>query len=283
MSLIPSPLPTGTTADHNRLRNRDAPDAHRLLQSGNFVDGVSGWEIAEDGSAQFNDVTVRGLFQTASSGKRVEISSTTFDRIEFYTGDANEEDNGFIRVSVAPPNDTPTLTIFPPEFRVTGQDTFLVLKGRAPSIGDGAVELTSPKITLWATGGSDPHVNIDGEMRIGAGKITQEAWNAPTFENSWTNDPGGYDAGYMMDSQGRVHLRGRITGGVANTVAFTLPAAYRPSATTRQVCHGVSSTAGHTGMLVIINASTGGVNINTVFEGGTLDWGSLDGISFDTQ
>ena len=31
-----------------------------------------------------------------------------------------------------------------------------------------------------------------------------------------------------MDPNGVVHLRGLITGGATNTVAFTLPAGYRP-------------------------------------------------------
>src|SRR5690242_15596754 len=31
-----------------------------MMQSPNYVPGVSGWAIAQDGSAEFNDVTIRG-------------------------------------------------------------------------------------------------------------------------------------------------------------------------------------------------------------------------------
>jgi hypothetical protein len=32
------------------------------LQSPNFEDDISGWQIAKDGSAQFNNLTIRGQF-----------------------------------------------------------------------------------------------------------------------------------------------------------------------------------------------------------------------------
>lgn len=37
------------------------------LQSPNFESGSAGWQIAKDGSAQFNDVTVRGTFQAENT------------------------------------------------------------------------------------------------------------------------------------------------------------------------------------------------------------------------
>jgi len=54
------------------------------------------------------------------------------------------------------------------------------------------------------------------------------SWVAPSFQNSWTDFSGSYSAGYYLDPNGVVHLRGLITGGATNTVAFTLPAGYRP-------------------------------------------------------
>lgn len=61
---------------------------------------------------------------------------------------------------------------------------------------------------------------------------TQEAWSAPTLQNSWVNYGSGYDTvGYMKDSLGFVHVKGMIKSGVTTlgTLLFTLPAGYRPS------------------------------------------------------
>lgn len=54
------------------------------------------------------------------------------------------------------------------------------------------------------------------------------AWIAPTLLNSWANTPGLVPAGFMKDSLGFVHLRGRLGGGTSGTMAFVLPAGYRP-------------------------------------------------------
>lgn len=59
----------------------------------------------------------------------------------------------------------------------------------------------------------------------------QEAWIAPSLENSWVNFGGGYTvAGYYKDAFGVVHLKGMVKDGTSlNAVIFTLPAGYRPS------------------------------------------------------
>jgi hypothetical protein len=62
------------------------------------------------------------------------------------------------------------------------------------------------------------------------GSPTIQAWQAPTLLNSWTNSGGTTypPAGYYLGPDGVVHLRGLITGGVTASVAFILPAGYRP-------------------------------------------------------
>lgn len=59
-----------------------------------------------------------------------------------------------------------------------------------------------------------------------------EAFQAPTLINSWVNFGGGVqtDSGYYKDPFGIVHLRGLIKTGAIGTVAFQLPAGYRPFA-----------------------------------------------------
>ena len=80
-----------------------------VLKSSNYVAGTTGWAIDGDGTAEFDNVIVRGfiegtsvtgiinfdtggVFRTASSGQRIEITDVNNDRIEFYTGNGAETD-----------------------------------------------------------------------------------------------------------------------------------------------------------------------------------------------
>jgi hypothetical protein len=72
--------------------------------------------------------------------------------------------------------------------------------------------------------------SIEAEIATKADKI-QEAFIAPTLTNSWVNYGSGFmNAGYMKDEFGFVHIRGTLKSGTFNSVAFTLPVGYRPSA-----------------------------------------------------
>lgn len=63
-------------------------------------------------------------------------------------------------------------------------------------------------------------------------KTALQNWVAPTLLNSWANTGGAYQvAGYWKDTDGNVHLRGRVTGGAFPSVIFTLPTGYLPEAT----------------------------------------------------
>lgn len=105
--------------------------------------------------------------------------------------------------------------------------------------------------------------------------ITQEAWTAPTLQNSWANVGGGYSiAGYYKDTLGRVHLRGYIGSGTYadGTLLFTLPAGYRPT------------------YAMILNSTTNKTHSEVrVFTDGTVKiygagsaYLSMDGLSFET-
>lgn len=57
------------------------------------------------------------------------------------------------------------------------------------------------------------------------------------FENSWANaDVSQAPASWYMSHGGEVRLRGKITGGSVNTVAFTLPEEVRPEYAETFVC-----------------------------------------------
>lgn len=99
----------------------------------------------------------------------------------------------------------------------------------------------------------------------------QEAWTAPTFENSWANFGGSYNtAGYFKDALGIVHLKGLIASGTLQQAAFTLPAGYRPAGT--EVLTGTS------------NGGYGQVRVNSSGQvipfSGSNAYYSLDGLTF---
>ncbi|MGF9912749.1 hypothetical protein ABEX47_17575 [Paenibacillus ehimensis] len=78
--------------------------------------------------------------------------------------------------------------------------------------------------------------HADMAARVGALEITraqraQPQWIAPTLVNGWVNfgSTGRYDAAYLKDSMGFVHIRGTIKNGALSMPAFILPAGYRPS------------------------------------------------------
>ncbi len=87
----------------------------QAIRSADYVPGVSGWSINRDGSAEFNDVTVRGeLYVTDPDGSYVRI----YDEdpgdgavIEFGTADPGSAP-GRIRTSTTGP--TPALEIYGP-------------------------------------------------------------------------------------------------------------------------------------------------------------------------
>lgn len=67
------------------------------IQSANFATGSAGWQIKANGDAEFNSITVRGTLKTASSGARIEIGTTDVNRIDLYSGHANELSPNYIK------------------------------------------------------------------------------------------------------------------------------------------------------------------------------------------
>lgn len=96
----------------------------------------------------------------------------------------------------------------------------------------------------------------------------------PAFQNSWVNFPtGGWPtAAFRLDSEGWIQMRGLLTGGVNNTVAFTLPVGHRP-ALTQVIRTNAQDQAGY-----IIVLPTGTVSI----FGAALAFVSLDHVTFPT-
>lgn len=100
----------------------------------------------------------------------------------------------------------------------------------APGTSDNFVLIGNNVVGNSSSGIAD---NSTGTNKRITGNIgyTQPAI-AAGLVNSWANSgPPQHVAGYWKDSDGVVHLEGRISGGTAPSVAMVLPPGYRPSAT----------------------------------------------------
>lgn len=91
------------------------------------------------------------------------------------------------------------------------------------------------------------------------------------FQNSWENYGGtNASASYYKDAFGRVHLKGTIKTGVSGTVAFTLPAGYRPQEAEI--------------FAVVANGALGVVTVNpdgtVLISTGSATYTTLSGITF---
>jgi hypothetical protein len=97
----------------------------------------------------------------------------------------------------------------------------------------------------------------------------------PAFQNSWVNFNATADqfAAFWKDSAGIIRLRGIIKTGAVPSVAFTLPAGFRPAGLRR---FAVSSAAAF-GQVDVDPTGT----VSPVI--GSSTWVSLDGISFRTE
>lgn len=91
------------------------------------------------------------------------------------------------------------------------------------SVLPAALSLTNLKVKLLEVT-DQILVRLDKQHDVGAA-------GEPPFQNAWVNFGGTEDtARFWKDPWGVVHLAGCMKTGVIGTVAFTLPAGYRPSA-----------------------------------------------------
>ena len=105
--------------------------------------------------------------------------------------------------------------------------------------------------------------------------ITQPTpWTAVTLINSWTATTGRAPQ-YRRDANGRVHLRGGVSGGGTLTnAAFTLPAGFRPS----QLMQFAVPSNTPTAAFGSVDVATSG---NVTPQIGNAAFVCFDGISFD--
>jgi len=133
-------------------------------------------------------------------------------------------------------------------------------------------------------------LQLDGDLTVSSAgsTIAQETWTAPTLEINWSNYGGDYvEAGYMKDSMGFVHIRGMLDCNGAGDHIFTLPVGYRPASRLIFVVLYYDNGTYRPGRLDIYGASDatypGEVHILYPSTVASVDWVSIEGITFDTR
>ncbi|NET44639.1 hypothetical protein [Okeania sp. SIO2B3] len=138
--------------------------------------------------------------------------------------------------------------------------------------GTGGTVLMVIKNDNVGIGTNDPGAKL--EVIGGTTKLEQEAWQTPSFQNSWVNAlPTLYNlAGYFKDSLGIVHLRGFVKNVSSNpsNLIFTLPTGYTPP---RRELH-IACSEQNPGRIDI--EANGKVSL----QAGSRAWICLDGITF---
>jgi hypothetical protein len=148
----------------------------------------------------------------------------------------------------------------------TDNNTVTVRFGAAPTVGQYTVVCAAP--------GTQSAINatMDGLHYVGAP-------GEPAFQNSWV----AYDVNnaprFRKSPDGKVRLAGLIKSGASGTVAFTLPAGYRPAGS-ESVTFPVVAGAPALGYIQV--APSGAVTpVN--LTGNVTTYCYLDGIEFDTE
>ena len=166
-------------------------DTGGWIRSQNYSPGSTGWTIDPDGSAEFDNVTVRGDLQansvtgwlttsgtagmrSGSSGERFQVNGSDHS-IKFYTNDATSETPAIIDVTDLITNNQQQLTVAAPQHGTSGGswNAQLKLKGRTNATGS-VVEMSGDVVDistgyLRIGGGTDTSLSANsGRMIIGA-------------------------------------------------------------------------------------------------------------------
>lgn len=134
------------------------------IKSLGFVTGITGWRIAKNGTAEFNDVIIRGFFQaTSPSGSEVLISADVSSAfIEFQppniTGIIFEP--GSITTTSAPIG-TDMIITGPGETSPTNVTSGIIVLGADNTIPASTVDIVADLVTLSGTVRYSPY-NVDG-------------------------------------------------------------------------------------------------------------------------
>lgn len=132
-------------------------------------------------------------------------------------------------------------------------------------------------VNIGASSSPSEKLRVEGNITL-TGNVINEAVTPSPLQANWTNYGSEFEiAGYYMDKEKRVHLRGLVYNDInaQGTVIFNLPSAYRPQAN---------------GQLIFVVMNQNGVgrldvkpNGDVVLEQGINGWVSLSGVSWRVE
>lgn len=191
------------------------------IQSDTFVTLVSGWQIKRDGSAEFNNASIRGPIHLEDNLGRIDIQPggafSQGPEIDFYY-------NGFTSL-IKYTNAVPSLFLTVPSVTNDGSTAQIEIQAAGPniimdvlkvSIGAGNQFNVRPLVTE----------TIRPLVKLG------ETWHSVGWGNGWSDLGAPWaPVQYMMMPDGTVLFRGLGIGGTRTdgTNMFNLPASYLPT------------------------------------------------------
>jgi hypothetical protein len=264
------------------------------IQSQNFVTGTAGWQIAANGNAEFNNVTVRGKFITGPPGsKHIEINGVDSPNgIAFYTGDvaelfpsilqpqteANDIGIQFTSPETAADSLGSSLKLYTHKLSAGNSEAVLTSQGLVALIANRELLLenaaTGDTLDFDSIAGTrfngthfdilDPTLPGNLGVTVVGGymqPLNLNTWQSITalgaaFVNSWT-DVAGSRFGAFKDATARVTLRGLVISGT-NVTITTLPVGWRPSSNlefTMRAGTNVSAVAVSTAGVLTVTAN----------------------------
>jgi hypothetical protein len=210
------------------------------IQSPNYATGTTGWIVRSDGSAEFNNITIRGATiegspvltyaGTPALGNLIASSAGAAGTDEFGNAYLRGVTSYFPGVNALQTDGGTTLNLYTapgPTGPWTPANVSLIFSTL------GALELDAPLTTisgqLSATGGTPANQTL----------ITTDTWHTLTLDAGWASLAGYAPPSYRLLPTGDLELTGLADFGSSQTTAHNLnnghplPAAYRPATTKR--------------------------------------------------
>lgn len=265
------------------------------IQSPNFVEGVSGWAIFQDGTAEFNDIVIVGgeisigeppntqiIFNTSGTdpqGDPIAIES-------FQTNAASELEPAIIHAEYTSSTDVIEMFVQGPESSDAG---FGGMYGWQIQSGS-TVQNVGPSMTLyymdsggtlhsiWSSHAGGPMVMRVPIIATDVVSGNAETWQTLTLQNGWTARGSSFATpGYRLMPDGTVLLRGQMAGGTVTdgTVIATLPTGYT---TTMDDNYPIASFPGSSTENAVLEVATNGNLI--IFGVGSAPALTIGGVRF---
>lgn len=200
------------------------------VESDGYATGIDGWRIARDGTAEFNEVTVRG-----------DVEIQDFLRIVGSDPDAT--------IELGVTGGTPVIDITSNDgtrFRFISSTSDSLVVGPTSDPNSRLIFVDGEGIALRSsvTGGvSILFDDDDGFLKRGTySPWTESGWTNVSLQNSWntTGVTAFDDPSFKRNIDGRLWMRGAMNNGTKTdgTLLFTLPTGHRPAMLKQLRCSG---------------------------------------------